>query len=81
MTRFYTLTFNIITNYFKDKFQKNIIIYTLMMDNVVSNDDTYRFKIHIKEEYFGTKDYAVIIPKEAYEIKDRHYKQIKLIKI
>ncbi len=35
----------------------------------------------MREESFGTKEYTVIIPKEAYETKNKHYKQIKLIKL
>lgn len=84
-TRFFKLTNDIIINYFKDEFKKDIVIYSLLMDNIVSNticnDDTYSFKIRMREESFGTKEYAVIIPKEAYEIKDKHYKQIKLIRL
>lgn len=84
-TRFFKLTNDIIINYFKDEFKKDIVIYSLLMDNIVSNticnDDTYSFKICMREESFGTKEYAVIIPKEAYEIKDKHYKQIKLIRL
>ena len=80
MTRFFKLANDIIRNYFKDKLKKDIIIYSLIMDNIVSNGDTYHFKIRIREDG-GTKEYGVIISKEAFEIKDKHYKQIKLIKI
>ena len=80
-TRFFKLTNDIIINYFKDEFKKDIVIYTLLIDTKVSNDDTYSFKIRMREESFGTKEYAVIIPKEAYETKNRHYKQIKLIRL
>lgn len=79
-TRFFKLTNDIIINYFKDEFKKDIIIYSLIMDNIVSNGDTYHFKIRIREDD-GTKEYGVIISKEAYEIKDKHYKQIKLIRL
>lgn len=81
MTRFFKLANDIIINYFKDEFQKNIVIYSLIMDNMVSNDNTYHFEIHIREDDLCTKEYAVIIPKEAFEIKNRHYKQIKLINL
>lgn len=79
-TRFFKLTNDIIINYFKDEFQKNIVIYSLIMDNMVSNDKTYHFKIRIREDG-GTKEYAVIISKEAFETKNKHYKQIKLISL
>lgn len=80
MTRFFKLANDIIINYFKDEFQKNIVIYSLIMDNMVSNDDTNHFVIRIREDG-GTKEYAVIIPKEAFETKNKHYKQIKLINL